>query len=117
MGNTSAKIDCPGAPLTNAGSIRLLTILNSDREEDPIECSLASVNLGTRPKFSALSYTWGPALHSFAEPTERFPSRKLNLCDSCEWTAIYRHRGFVRRSSTAEAIPYDRFVVGRYNLH
>jgi hypothetical protein len=57
MSNTSAKLDYPGAPLTHAGLIRLLKIADLDSEEEPIECTLAVVDLGTRLKFIALSYT------------------------------------------------------------
>lgn len=59
--------DYPGLPLVSASSIRLLKILESDREEDPVECTLATVDLDSQPSFHALSYTWGTALHSFEE--------------------------------------------------
>jgi Heterokaryon incompatibility protein (HET) len=41
--------------------IRLLEIAPSNSLESPLDCTLATVFLGDRPEYTALSYVWGDA--------------------------------------------------------
>ncbi|KAL7957221.1 heterokaryon incompatibility domain-containing protein [Trichoderma compactum] len=40
-------------------SLRLVEIQPAAHESDPVVCTLTEVTFGSRPKFDALSYTWG----------------------------------------------------------
>jgi hypothetical protein len=51
----------PRPPFAGASTIRFLKL----RDEGPVECTLATVDLDSYVKFLALSYTWGTALYSF----------------------------------------------------
>lgn len=46
-------------PLSKDDSIRLLELLPSTEDYDPIECNLFHARLQDKPKYEALSYCWG----------------------------------------------------------
>ncbi|CAK7226480.1 hypothetical protein SBRCBS47491_006246 [Sporothrix bragantina] len=43
----------------DSNSLRLLTIQPAAQKSDPVVCTLVEAAFGGRPKFNALSYTWG----------------------------------------------------------
>lgn len=61
--NARPKIDntlpYQGRQLDN-DSIRLVEIQPAAHETDPVACTISEVTFGSRPKFEALSYMWGP---------------------------------------------------------
>ncbi|RDW66344.1 hypothetical protein BP6252_09979 [Coleophoma cylindrospora] len=72
-------------PLPSPTYIRLLRILS--RYDEPIRCSLETVDLCNEPRYHALSYTWGdPLSNSSSSPNSgntnhSSPARKRILCD------------------------------------
>ena len=46
-------------PLHGSRLIRLLTILPAAKHDDPLHCSLSTVDIDDNPSCEALSYTWG----------------------------------------------------------
>lgn len=67
-----------------SNSLRLLTIQRATQERDPVVCTLVEVPFGDKPKFNALSYTWGDSAPD--DPTitlDGFPFRvRRNLFDA-----------------------------------
>jgi len=66
--------------LPTSSSIRLLELLG-DSPEDPIRCSLITVDLDDRPEYEALSYTWGNPL---PEPNTDFDQTMPIICNGQE---------------------------------
>jgi hypothetical protein len=112
----------PGAPLPNADSIRLVKIHGSSNDNQPIECTLDVVDLSTKPEFSALSYTWDAALHSFGEhvPDNRSgePVHEITLCGKPFTVTENLFDGLheLRRSLTTDPLWIDAICISQHDV-
>jgi hypothetical protein len=112
----------PGAPLPNADSIRLVKIHGSRNESQPIECTLDVVDLSNKPEFSALSYTWDAALHSFGEyvPDTRSgePVHEIILCGKPFTVTDNLFDGLreLRRSLMTDPLWIDAICISQHDV-
>ena len=70
--------------LQTPSSIRLLKIHEAPNQKTSIACTLQSVDLAEKPRYRALSYTWGPAIRAFRpkyEPSSSSVEYQQILCN------------------------------------
>jgi hypothetical protein len=63
-----------GQELCSGNSIRLLKVHVSSETISPIQCTLQTFDLKDEPRYTALSYTWGPPVKTIDPPDESFPN-------------------------------------------
>jgi Heterokaryon incompatibility protein (HET) len=63
-----------GQELCTGTSIRLLKVHVASETTSPIQCTLQTFDLKNKPRYTALSYTWGPPIKTIYPLDESFPT-------------------------------------------
>jgi hypothetical protein len=91
----------PYKPLdTSVDSIRLLK-LNSDSDSDQMSCELIHTTFASKPKYEALSYTWGPP-----DPvkTVTIDGHVVKVRENLYWALLNWRRGMIELVFWVDAI-------------